>query len=88
MKLVAGLLVCFAALAYAQEFAGPGPCTSTGELPASAAWNTFLYRGFTFQATIELSLPANVTLFRFAPKLLLLLDQRQQQQLPATVAVG
>jgi hypothetical protein len=33
-------------------------------------------------------LPANVTLFRFAPKLLLLLDQRQQQQLPATVAVG
>lgn len=32
MKYLVGLLLCFAAAAYAQEFAGPGPCASTGEL--------------------------------------------------------
>jgi hypothetical protein len=32
MSLVAGLLLCLAALAHAQEFSGPGPCTTQGEL--------------------------------------------------------
>lgn len=33
MSLVAGLLLCLAALAHAQEYSGAGPCTTQGELP-------------------------------------------------------